>query len=52
MHLIFEVLGSDQGVQELLSAFDHGMNLSTCTAEIRIVVESLPSYGKEVRRDQ
>lgn len=41
-HLVLEVLGGDQWVQQLLAALDHGVNLTTATAKVRVVIECFP----------
>lgn len=41
-HLILEILRSDQRVQKLLSTLNHGVNLTTASSKMRIVVEGLP----------
>ena len=41
-HLILKVLCGDQWIQELPATLDHGVDFTTATAEMRIVVERLP----------
>lgn len=41
-HFIFEVLRGNQGVQEFLSTLNHGVDLTTTSSKIGVVVESLP----------
>lgn len=41
-HFVLKVLCGDQGVQELLSTLDHGVDFTTTSSEVGIVVESLP----------
>ena len=41
-HLVFEILGSDKRVEQLLSSLDHCMNFTTASSEVGVVVERLP----------
>ena len=41
-HLVLEVLCGDEWIEQLLALVDHGMDLSTASAEVRVVVERLP----------
>jgi hypothetical protein len=41
-HLVLEILSSDQGIEQLLSTFDHGVNFTTATSKIWVVVEGVP----------
>lgn len=41
-HLVLEILCSNQWVQEFLPTLDHGVNFTTTSTQILIVVESLP----------
>lgn len=41
-HLVFEVLRSNQWIEQLLPTLDHGVNLTTSATEVGIVVEGLP----------
>lgn len=41
-HLVLEVLGCNQGVQELSPTLDHGVNFAAAPAEMGVVVEGLP----------
>lgn len=41
-HFVLKVLCSNESVEQLLTALDHGVNLSTGPSQIRIVVESFP----------
>lgn len=40
-HLVLEILGSNEGVQELPALIDHSVNLSTASSKVRIVVEGI-----------
>lgn len=41
-HLVLEVLGRDQGVEQLPATLNHRVNLTTAAAEVRVVVERFP----------
>lgn len=41
-HLVLEVLSRNKRVQQLLTTLNHGVNLSTASTEVRIVVERFP----------
>ena len=41
-HFVFKVLSRNKRVQKLLSSLDHGVNLSTSTTKVRIIVERFP----------
>ena len=41
-HLILKVLCGDQWIQELPATLDHGVDFTTATTEVSVVVERLP----------
>jgi hypothetical protein len=41
-HFVFEVLSSNEWIQEFLSALDHSMDFTTTATEMGIVVKCLP----------
>ena len=58
-HLVLEILSSNQRVEQLATALDHGMDFTTASTEMRIVVESFPQvvdrlpagFGTRVNQD-
>ena len=41
-HLILKVLCGDQWIQELPATLDHGVDFTTATAQVFVIVEGLP----------
>lgn len=41
-HLVLEILRCNQGVQKLLTPFNHCMNFATTTSQMSVIVEGLP----------
>ena len=41
-HLVFEVLCRDKWVEKSPALIDHGVNFTAATAEVRVIIESLP----------
>ena len=41
-HFVLEVLGSHQRIEKLAATLYHGVNLTTASTEMRIIVERLP----------
>ena len=41
-HLVLEVLGRNKRVEEFLTTLDHGVDFTTASAQISVVVERLP----------
>ena len=41
-HLVFKILGSNKRVEQLLPSLDHGVNFTTTSAEVCVVVKRLP----------
>lgn len=41
-NLVFEVLSSDQWVEELFAALDHGMDFTASPRQVFVIVEGFP----------
>ena len=43
LYLVLEVLSSNERVEKFFPSFNHGMDLATSTAKIRVIIECFPS---------
>lgn len=41
-HFVFKILCGDQWVQEFFPTLDHGVNFTTATTQVFVVIERLP----------